>query len=164
MSSLNKKKLLVKQNVTEEQIETYREAFSMYDKNGDSKITIDELGDVMKNLGITPSNKKLSELLHEIDLDGSGSIEFNEFEIWMTNKLAEGKYGRNEQDLENCFKVFDANGDQFITADELKNVMKRLGQNLSDDEINLMITEADTDGDKRINFKEFVQLMKKLDL
>ena len=43
--------------------------------------------------------------------------------------------------------------DHFITADELKNVMKRLGQTLSDDEINLMITEADTDGDKQVNYK-----------
>jgi Ca2+-binding EF-hand superfamily protein len=31
--------------------------------------------------------------------------------------------------------------------------MKRLGQTLSDDEINLMITEADTDGDKQVNYK-----------
>jgi Ca2+-binding EF-hand superfamily protein len=75
-----------------------------------------------------------------------------------------GKFERNEEDLLNCFKVFDENGDQFITAEELKSVMKRLGQNLNDDEINLMITEADIDGDNRINFKEFVQLMKKFDL
>ena len=151
-------------NVTEEQIETYKEAFSMYDKNGDSKITIDELGDVVRNLGINPSKQKLSELLKEIDLDNSGTIEFNEFQIWMTNKMTVGKFERNEEDLKNCFQVFDENGDQFITAEELKSVMKRLGQNLTDDEISLMITEADSDGDKKINFKEFAQLMKKFDL
>ncbi len=42
--------------------------------------------------------------------------------------------------------------------------MEKLGQRLSDDEVNLMISEADTDGDKRVNYKEFVQLMRKLDL
>lgn len=47
-------------------------------------------------------------------------------------------------DLENTFRIFDENGDHFITAQELKSVMQKLGQNLSDDEINLMITEADT--------------------
>jgi calmodulin len=159
------KNQLSKQNMmTEEQIETYKVAFSMYDKNGDSKITIDELGDDVRNLGINPSKQKLSELLKEIDLDNSGTIEFNEFQIWMSNKMHYGKFERNEEDLLNCFKVFDENGDQFITAEELKSVMKRLGQNLNDDEINLMITEADIDGDNRINFKEFVQLMKKFDL
>ena len=42
----------------------------MYDKNGDSKITLDEFGDVIKNLGLTPSDDQLSQLMKEIDLDG----------------------------------------------------------------------------------------------
>lgn len=66
-------------------------------------------------------------------------------------------------ELESTFKIFDENGDHFITASELKNVMKRLGQCLSDDEVDLMILEADSDGDKKVNYKEFVQLMRKLD-
>ena len=43
----------------------------MYDKNGDSKITLDEFGDVIKNLGLTPSDDQLSQLMKEIDLDGN---------------------------------------------------------------------------------------------
>lgn len=66
--------------------------------------------------------------------------------------MSPDKYEK-DRDLENTFKIFDENGDHFITAEELKNVMKKLGQTLTDDEINLMITEADTDGDKRVNFK-----------
>ena len=42
----------------------------MYDKNGDSKITLDEFGDVIKNLGLTPSEEQLAKLMQEIDLDG----------------------------------------------------------------------------------------------
>jgi Ca2+-binding EF-hand superfamily protein len=53
--------------------------------------------------------------------------------------------------------------DHFITAQELKNVMQKLGQMLTDEEINLMISEADTDGDKQVNFKEFAQLMRRFD-
>ncbi len=48
----------------------YKEAFLMYDKNGDSKITLDEFGDVIKNLGLTPSEEQLAKLMQEIDLDG----------------------------------------------------------------------------------------------
>ena len=66
-------------------------------------------------------------------------------------------------ELESTFKIFDENGDPVITASELKNVMKRLGQSLSDDEVDLMILEADSDGDKKVTSKEFVQLMRKLD-
>lgn len=150
-------------NITEEQIEIYREAFLMYDRNGDSKITLDEFGDVIKSLGLNPTKDQLAELMKEIDLDNSGTVEFNEFAIWMSIKMAPEKYDKNT-DLENTFKIFDENGDHFITAVELKNVMQKLGQSLSDEEINLMITEADTDGDKKVNYKEFVQLMRKLDM
>lgn len=150
-------------NLTEEQIEVYKEAFLMYDKNGDSKITLDEFGDVIKNLGLNPSDDHLTTLMQEIDLDGSGTVDFNEFAIWMSIKMAPEKYDKST-DLENTFKIFDENGDHFITAEELKNVMDKLGQHLSDEEINLMIKEADTDGDRKVNYKEFVQLMRKLDL
>ena len=38
-------------------------------------------------------------------------------------------------------------------AEELKSVMNRLGQKLTDEEISLMIKEADTDGDRKVSFK-----------
>ena len=60
---------------------------------------------------------------------------------------------RTEDEYEDTFKIFDENGDHFITAVELKNVMQKLGQTLTDEEINLMIIEADTDGDRKVNFK-----------
>jgi Ca2+-binding EF-hand superfamily protein len=41
--------------------------------------------------------------------------------------------------------------------------MQKLGQTLSDEEINLMISEADTDGDRQVSFKEFAQLMRRFD-
>jgi Ca2+-binding EF-hand superfamily protein len=82
----------------------------------------------------------------------------------MSIKMAPEKYQEKTSDLENTFKIFDENGDHFITAEELKSVMKKLGQTLTDEEIDLMIEEADTDGDRRVNYKEFVQLMRKLDL
>ena len=42
----------------------------MYDKNGDSKITLDEFGEVIKSLGLKPSKDQLNLLMKEIDLDG----------------------------------------------------------------------------------------------
>jgi Ca2+-binding EF-hand superfamily protein len=82
----------------------------------------------------------------------------------MSIKMAPENTPSKASDLENTFKIFDENGDHYITSDELKNVMKKLGQTLTDEEIDLMIQEADTDGDRQVNYKEFVQLMRKLDL
>ena len=47
----------------------------MYDKNGDNKITLDEFGDVIKNLGLNPTKDQLGTLMQEIDLDGGRQTE-----------------------------------------------------------------------------------------
>ena len=49
----------------------------MYDKNGDSKITLDEFGDVIKSLGLNPSKDQLASLMKEIDLDGKDTYLLN---------------------------------------------------------------------------------------
>ncbi len=49
--------------------------------------------------------------------------------------------------------MFDKNGDGFISASELRQVMATLGEHLSEEEIREMITEADVDGDGRVNYE-----------
>ena len=46
-----------------------------------------------------------------------------------------------------------------IVTSELKHVMTNLGEKLSEEEVNEMINEADTDGDGQINYEEFVKMM-----
>ena len=55
--------------------------------------------------------------------------------------------------------MFDKDGNGFISADELRFVKNGLGENLTDEEINEMIREADIDGDGQINYEEFVKMM-----
>lgn len=91
--------------------------------------------------------------MREIDLDNNGSVDFNEFVIWMSIKMSPETSSDRERELEDTFKIFDENGDHFITAQELQSVMSRLGQSLTEEEIKMMIQSADIDNDKRINFK-----------
>jgi Ca2+-binding EF-hand superfamily protein len=62
-----------------DQIEEFREAFDMFDLDGGGDIDAKELGTVMRNLGANPSEKELLDLIAEVDVDGSGAIEFPEF-------------------------------------------------------------------------------------
>ena len=65
-----------------------------------------------------------------------------------------------EEELIEAFKVFDRDGNGLISASELKHVIeKSSGENLSDNEVNEMINEADIDGDGFINYDEFVRMM-----
>ena len=56
--------------ITDEQVEEYKEAFSLFDKNGDGYISSKELGIVMRSLGQNPSEAELQDMINEVDFDG----------------------------------------------------------------------------------------------
>jgi len=142
--------------LTDEQVQEFKEAFSLFDKDNDGTITTTELGTVMKSLGQNPSDSDLLDMINEVDADGNGTIDFTEFLTMMTKHMKEAD---NDQELREAFKVFDKNGDGKISATELRDVMVSLGEKLTDDEIDQMIREADINNDGHVDYEEFVKMM-----
>ncbi|KFX94087.1 hypothetical protein V490_04534 [Pseudogymnoascus sp. VKM F-3557] len=142
--------------LTEDQVSEFKEAFSLFDKDGDGQITTKELGTVMRSLGQNPSESELQDMINEVDADNNGTIDFPEFLTMMARKM---KDTDSEDEIREAFKVFDRDNNGFISAAELRHVMTSIGEKLTDEEVDEMIREADQDGDGRIDYNEFVQLM-----
>ena len=138
------------EQLTEEQIAEFKEAFSLFDKDGDGTITTKELGTVMRSLGQNPTEAELQDMINEVDVDGNGTIDFPEFLSLMARKM---KDQDTEEELIEAFKVFDRDGNGLISAAELRHVMTNLGEKLTDEEVDEMIREADLVGDGHINFR-----------
>src|SRR2546423_14032290 len=64
------------ESLTDEQVAEFREAFALFDKNGDGQITTKELGTVMRSLGQNPSESELQDMINEVDADNNGTIDF----------------------------------------------------------------------------------------
>ncbi|KAF5354284.1 hypothetical protein D9756_007224 [Leucocoprinus leucothites] len=137
-------------------ITEFKEAFSLFDKDGDGTITTKELGTVMRSLGQNPTEAELQDMINEVDADGNGTIDFPEFLTMMARKMRDTD---SEEEIKEAFKVFDKDGNGYISAAELRHVMTNLGEKLSDAEVDEMIREADIDGDGQINYDEFVKMM-----
>ncbi|XBI88929.1 hypothetical protein VPH35_026819 [Triticum aestivum] len=168
--------------LTDDQIAEFKEAFSLFDKDGDGErapppfpppvprispsrdarrrtrgcITTKELGTVMRSLGQNPTEAELQDMINEVDADGNGTIDFPEFLNLMARKM---KDTDSEEELKEAFRVFDKDQNGFISAAELRHVMTNLGEKLTDEEVDEMIREADVDGDGQINYEEFVKVM-----
>nr|BAD30084.1 yellow cameleon 3.60 [synthetic construct] len=142
--------------LTEEQIAEFKEAFSLFDKDGDGTITTKELGTVMRSLGQNPTEAELQDMINEVDADGNGTIYFPEFLTMMARKM---KDTDSEEEIREAFRVFDKDGNGYISAAQLRHVMTNLGEKLTDEEVDEMIREADIDGDGQVNYEEFVQMM-----
>ncbi|XP_075218781.1 uncharacterized protein LOC142323260 isoform X2 [Lycorma delicatula] len=143
------------------QMQEFREAFRLFDKDGDGSITQEELGRVMRSLGQFAREEELQQMLQEIDIDGDGYFSFEEFVEIVSNMGAttERTADQEEKELRDAFRIFDKHNRGYITASDLRAVLQCLGEDLSEEEIEDMIKEVDVDGDGRIDFYEFVHAL-----
>lgn len=137
-------------------MQEFREAFSLFDRDGSGKIPTKDLGTVMRALGQNPTESELQEMIKEVDPTNSGGIVFNDFMVLMKKKMTDTD---NEEEIKEAFRVFDRDNDGIISAAELRHIMTTLGEKLSEDEVDEMIREADTNGDGQIRYDAFVRLM-----
>ncbi|CAF4085880.1 unnamed protein product [Rotaria sp. Silwood2] len=105
---------------------------------------------VMRSLGRNPTEAELQDMINEVDADvvfavllGNGTIDFPEFLTMMARKM---KDTDSEEEIREAFRVFDKDGNGFISAAEFRYVMTNLGEKLTDEEVDEMIREADIDG------------------
>ncbi|KAK1430490.1 hypothetical protein QVD17_13267 [Tagetes erecta] len=139
--------------------EELQRIFEMFDKNGDGRITKQELNDSLENMNIFISDTDLIQMIEKIDVNGDGCVDINElgdlYKTIMDNR-------DNEEDMMEAFNVFDQNGDGFITVEELRSVLESLGlkQGRKSDDCRRMIMKVDVDGDGMVSFDEFKKMMR----
>ena len=79
----------VELKLTKDQIEEIRVAFSYFDRDGNGSITADELREVLTDLGQTPTDGEIKDMINEVDQDRNGTIEFSEFLLMMARQMGE---------------------------------------------------------------------------
>ncbi|XP_027099661.1 probable calcium-binding protein CML25 [Coffea eugenioides] len=136
--------------------EELEQVFKKFDVNGDGKISASELGQIMGSLGYPTTDEELHKLMNEADSDGDGFIDLQEFIELNTKDIDSDEVMEN---LKDAFSVFDIDKNGSISADELQNVLKSLGEECSLAECRKMICGVDADGDGMICFEEFKVMM-----
>ena len=106
--------------------------------------------------GQNPSEDDIEEMIDDADEDGSGSINFPEFIALMLKKQHGGE---TKEEIKQAFRVFDKDGNGYVSTSDIKFVMNNLDVHFTDDELNEMVLEADIDGDGQVCFDEFYAMM-----
>ena len=148
-------------SLTPEDLTIFKEAFTVYDKNNDGTITtkmptssttqslystidLQELSTVMRSLGQNPTDAEVQDMINEVDVDGSGSMDFPEFCVMMVKKMSESD---TENEIQEAYRVFDKERDGAIPRSELKMIFAALPEKLTEAEIEEMLEAADTNGE-----------------
>lgn len=139
--------------------------FEKVDMNGDGFLSLEELKMLLEKTGFNYSMEELESLVGKKKLDLSEFLLFYESMLKQKNGEEEGndddKVEEVERDLVKTFKVFDLDGDGFITSQELECVLKRLGmwdERCGKDSTS-MICSYDTNFDGKLDFQEFKDMM-----
>lgn len=145
---------------TQEQLDEWKEGFSLYDKKGNSTISSANLGDLLRGLGQNPTQAEVLELVKSVG--GSErqevDIDFGTFLTILTRPDGFKPAGTSQEFIQG-FQVFDKEGDGTISAGELRYVLTNLGEKLSEEEVDELLKEVQVGKDGRINYVDFVTLI-----
>lgn len=140
------------EGVIEQNIHELEEVFKKFDANGDGKISGSELAEILRSMGSQVSEAEVQAMMKEADLDGDGYVSLQEF-------LDLNIKGASVKDLKNAFKVFDRDRNGSISAAELCQTLKSMGEPCTMEESKKIIQSVDKNGDGLINFEEFKTMM-----
>merc|ERR1712106_1154560 len=143
-----------------DEIKCLKVCFDLFDTKKVEFLSADDLGEIMRAMGFRPTEDELKELLLEIDEDGSGEIEFGEFsQLCATFLVEDPDIETMKRELEDAFRIYDKNGEGFITMDTLRGLISELLAPLPPDELDGIIAELDEDGSGTMDFDEFCEMM-----
>ena len=146
--------LFIASRLDENEINTLKKTFQTIDNSKDGQITFEELKNGLIQLKSNKMNEKdIRELFDLIDVDQNGKIDYTEF---LAATIQKKNYLKKERLLE-AFSVFDKDNSGQITKNELLEALK--AEKSQEKEVEKYIQAVDKNGDGKIDYKEFLDLM-----
>ncbi|XP_074641367.1 neo-calmodulin-like [Tubulanus polymorphus] len=136
-----------------------KEAFELFNTNGDGHVSKSEMANVMERMGLLYSDRELDEMLAEIDSGGDGTVDFGEFLAFMAVHLEEAK--TNNAVLQETFRQFDIGDKGYLNKSDLRKALSILGDGNDTirRDVHSVLSDADLDGDGKLTFQEFSEII-----
>lgn len=146
---------IVSQLTTKAEREEMLELFKSLDKDNNGTLSRQEIEEGMAMfVSVTGLKGEVDRIMQQVDIDGSGEIDYTEFITATMNK----SMLLSQEKLELAFKMYDVDGSGTITKDELKAILGKQ-QQYDDSFWEGMIREVDKNGDGVIDIHEFSEMM-----
>lgn len=152
---MNKKKN-DRPGLTEEEIEEIKEAFTMFDTQGNGTIDPKELKAAMNSLGFEKKSPTVYEMICDLEQLG-GEINFDDFLDAISNKLGNRE---TKEGINRIFDLFDDDKSGTINLNNIRRVARELGETMSIDELKEMLSRASSNGEE-ITREDFYNIMTK---
>ncbi len=131
--------------------------FNLFDEDNNGLISASELTKMAHSFGQKPNKKEMEVVIKQFDQNGNGQLDFEEFVAIMKSNVVIAEEGDSE--LLAAFRLIDVDCSGFISVSEIRNLVSKTNQNLTQQEVDELLQDIDVNGDGEIDFQEFCDLM-----
>jgi len=142
--------------LSEMQIKAAEASFKSFDKKNEDQIKVIDIEQALRKLGHNIKSDWMEKIEHMIDSEGTGYIKFDEFTSIVRKKMQDDE---DERELKEMFRILDKEKRGEVNTNELRWILKNLGDDLTEADIDDMIADVDTDGSGWVDYNEFSKLM-----
>ncbi|KAJ6447077.1 myosin regulatory light chain cdc4 [Purpureocillium lavendulum] len=134
----------------------YKEAFALFDKRGNGRVTVDSLGDLLRACGQNPTLAEIQDL--EKGAGNECVTRAVDFETFQRILNRPGGFRDPGEPEEYCrgFQVFDKDMTGFIGVGQLKYILTNLGEKMTDEEVDELLKAVDTSSGQ-VNYTDLVR-------
>jgi len=143
--------------LSEDQIFEIQETFSLFETRGNGKVEASKIGDILRALGLNPTEADVQKLVGEVKDGGNGMLAFQSFlPLYVAVAKRKDENTSTAEDFIEGFRVFDKDANGTISSAELRHLLTTLGEKMEEVDVeNLIAPFEDQHGN--INYEDFVK-------
>ncbi len=149
----------IQHHLSDEERAELKEIFDLVDEDKSGQISKNELKKLMETLRLHPTEEELTAMMREVDADGSGDIDFDEFVTVMSRRV-QADY--TPEQLKSAFKVFETDNvpPGYVSTEVLEHALTTYGSDkLTQEEAAELLSTVDPEHTGKINYMEFINMM-----
>merc|ERR1719458_532736 len=137
-----------------EQIEALKEGFDKGAEDGGGTISQTTMQMILKSMGVKVDKDDMENYASEVENGDSGKFTFTQFCTIAARFMIEDDEEQMKEELKEAFRIYDRDGQGFITTDVLKEILREIDSTLTEDDLLNIIEEVDEDGSGTLDFDE----------
>merc|ERR1711994_1148508 len=136
-----------------DQVDSLKKGFDGFDKEGGT-INQTTMMMILKSMGVDVNKTDMDNYAADVDEEAAGKFNFTMF----CQVAAKFMIEDDEEQME-AFRIYDKEGQGFITNDVLKEILREIDSSLTEEDLDGIIEEVDEDGSGTMDFDEFQEMM-----
>merc|ERR1712025_402668 len=143
----------------EERVESLKKGFEGFDKEAAGTISQTTMQMILESIGIDCKKDEMESYASEVDENATGKFSFLQFCQVAAKFMIEDDEEQMKEELKETFRIYDKDGQGFITNEILKDILREIDSTLTEEDLDHIVEEVDEDGSGTMDFEEFQEMM-----